>query len=263
MKTDMKKIMMMSLVALVAMTMMSCLHIKVDGKDWTSFTGGHENNTPTQVHQVKEVTEMSPFSKVKVAGPFNVIFDQGKNNTVRVDGTTEQLEKMTIYVKDGSLYIDQRKNQSSGTFDRMVIYVSAFTINGIEIAGSSTVTAPKAIDAAEMTIEVAGSGDVTLAQMVCTQLGIEIAGSGNVTLGPIQAKNVKNEIAGSGNIYIAELTCNKVNNEIAGSGDITLYNLNVEQVKSEIAGSGNVNLRGNIGSHKEDIAGSGKVKVNE
>ena len=60
---------------------------------------------------------------------------------------------------------------------------------------------------------------------------------------------------------MASLTCKKANNEIAGSGDITLNNLNVDHVKSEIAGSGNVILRGKVGSHDEEIAGSGKVNV--
>ena len=50
----MKKVLVMSLLALVVMTMSSCLRVKIDGKDWNF--GGHTNDTPTQVHQVGEVT---------------------------------------------------------------------------------------------------------------------------------------------------------------------------------------------------------------
>ncbi len=258
----MKKVFMtMSLVALVVMTMTSCMHVKIGGKDW-SF-GGHENNTPTQVHQVGEETAMDPFDVVNVAGPFNVIFEQGEAPTVRVEGTTEQLGKMTIYVKDGELYIDQRKNESGNVFKGLQVFVTSPSIKGIDLAGSGKVTAPKALTSNDMKLELAGSGNITLAQLTCKDLVIEVAGSGEVTTGPIQANKVTNEIAGSGDINLTGLTCKDIHNEIAGSGDIVLNNVNVENVKSEIAGSGDVILRGKVGSHQEDTAGSGKVHVNE
>ena len=255
----------LSLVALVMMTMTSCLHIKVGDKDWSFGNSGHTNNTPTQVHQVGEVTSMQTFDELNVAGPFNVILEQGESNTVRVDGTTEQLEKMTIYVKDGELYIDQRESKWNGDdFKGLRVFVSTPSIKGIGLAGSGSVTAPKTLTTLNnMRLELAGSGDITLSELKCNDLRMEIAGSGNITTGPIQANEVNSEIAGSGDVSVASLTCKKLHNEIAGSGDLTYNNMNVEHVSSDIAGSGDIYLLGNIGSHSEDIAGSGKVHVNE
>ena len=263
MKTTMNKYLTMSLVALVIMAMTSCTHVKIGNKDWSIFdlAKGHTNDTPTQVHQVGTQTTMNTFDALNVAGPFNVIFEQDEGCTVRVDGTTEQLEKITIYVKDGELYIDQRKNEPEGTFDGMRIFVSAPMIDEIDIAGSGNVTTPKSLTVNDLNLEIAGSGDITVGQLTCKDLDISIAGSGDVIIGMIQANGVKNEIAGSGGIDIAGLICKTVHNEIAGSGDITLNNLKVDQVKTEIAGSGDVNLRGTVGHHEEDIAGSGKVNV--
>ena len=236
----MNKIMLMSLVALVVMTMTSC-NVRIGDKGF-GF-GDHENNTPTQVHQVDQPTSMNRFDEVGVAGPFNVIYQQGEGYTVLVKGTTEQLSKMTIYVEGNSLVIDQRRNEPSGTFDGLQVFVTAPVVDCLSIAGSGKLTAPKALDFNDLRLEVAGSGDITLGQLTCKDLG--------------------NEIAGSGDIDIAGLTCKDVNNEIAGSGNITLNNLNVENVKSEIAGSGDIILRGKVANHNEDIAGSGKVHINE
>ena len=258
----MKKFFVMSLVALVAMTMASCMHVKIGDKDW-SF-GTRSNNTPTQVHQVGQVTTLAVFDKVNVAGPFNVFYEQGEANTVLVKGTTEQLEKMTIYVKDGELYIDQRESKWSGNdFKGLQVYVTSPVIKGIDLAGSGKVTAPKAVNANDLDLDLAGSGEITLSQLKCMDLKNDIAGSGKVTIGIVQANKVVNDIAGSGDIDIASLTCKHITNDIAGSGDIILNNLDVDEVKSDIAGSGDVILRGNIRSHSEDIAGSGKVKINE
>lgn len=255
----------LSLVALVVMTMTSCLHIKVGDKDWSFGNSGHKNNTPTQVHQVGEVTPMQTFNELNVAGPFNVILEQGEAYTVRVEGKTEQLEKITIYVKDGELYIDQRESKWTGDeIKGMRIFVSAPTIEGLNLAGSGDITAPKALTlAGNMKLEVAGSGDITLAELKCNNLYLEIAGSGTITIGPIQANEVRSETAGSGDISVASLTCKKLDNEIAGSGDMTFNNMTVEKVTSEIAGSGDIYLHGKIGSHSEEIAGSGKVHINE
>ncbi|MBR0493507.1 MAG: DUF2807 domain-containing protein [Muribaculaceae bacterium] len=260
----MKKVLVMSLLALVVMTMSSCLRVKIGENGWSLINkAGHRNDTPTQVHQVNEVTQMQQFDELDVAGPFNVILEQGQASTVRVEGTVDQLGNMTIYVKDGDLVIDMKEDMvdASKFFDGLRVFVSSPMVKDIEIAGSGSVTAPQALAVNELNLEIAGSGDITLAQLTSKNLYMEIAGSGDITLGTVQANEARSEIAGSGNIEVASLTCKKANNEIAGSGDITLNNLNVDHVKSEIAGSGNVILRGKVGSHDEEIAGSGKVNV--
>ena len=260
----MKKVLVMSLLALVVMTMSSCLRVKIGENGWSLINkAGHRNDTPTQVHQVNEVTQMQQFDELDVAGPFNVILEQGQASTVRVEGTVDQLGNMTIYVKDGDLVIDMKEDMvdASKFFDGLRVFVSSPVVKGIEIAGSGSVTAPQALAVNELNLEIAGSGDITLAQITCKDLEIEVAGSGDVVTGPIQADEVKNQIAGSGSIELTGIICKNVKNEIAGSGDITLNNLNVNHVHTSIAGSGDVILRGTVGSHSEDIAGSGKVNV--
>ena len=240
----MKKVLVMSLLALVVVTMSSCLHVKFGENGWSLINkGGHSNNTPTQVHQVSKVTQMEAFDEIDVAGPFNVILEQGQAATVRVDGTVDQLGNMTIYVKDGNLVIDMKEDMvdASKFFDGLRVFVSSPMVKSIEVDGSGSLTAPKALAVNDMNLEVSGSGDITLAQLTCKGLDIEVAGSGNVMTGLVQADAVKNSIA--------------------GSGDVRLNNLNVDHVSTSIAGSGDVILRGTVGSHSEEIAGSGRVDV--
>ena len=260
----MKKVLVMSLLALVVVTMSSCLHVKFGENGWSLINkAGRSNNTPTQVHQVNEVTQMEAFDEIDVAGPFNVILEQGQATTVRVDGTVDQLGNMTIYVKDGDLVIDMKEDMvdASKFFDGLRVFVSSPMVKSIEVDGSGSLTAPKALAVNDMNLEVSGSGGITLAQLTCKGLDIEVAGSGNVMTGLVQADAVKNSIAGSGDIELASVVCKEVKNSIAGSGDVRLNNLNVDHVSTSIAGSGDVILRGTVGSHSEEIAGSGRVDV--
>ena len=68
---------MMSLMALVAMTMMSCSSVHFA-----------ENNgadkTPSQVHAVNQVTTMSSFDEVEIAGGYKVVYEQGTEHSVRI-----------------------------------------------------------------------------------------------------------------------------------------------------------------------------------
>jgi hypothetical protein len=261
---EMKKVFMISFMAAVVLMASSCLRVKLGENGWSLINkSGPRNDTPTQVHELDKAIAMQPFDRLHVSGPFNIILEQGQAGTVRVDGTIDQLGATTIYVKDGELFVDMKEDMvDSGRFFKgMRVFVCAVDINGIEIAGSGSVTAPAALAVNDLGLNVAGSGDITLAQLTCHDLDIEIAGSGSVTLGPVQADGVKTDIAGSGDIEVARLSCKNLYNQVAGSGDMTFNNANVEEVKSDIAGSGNVIVRGKVGSHNESVAGSGKVSI--
>lgn len=258
----MKKLMMMSLAALAVMAMMSCTNVKIGDKDW-SLGNGHKNNTPTQVNAVATETAMQPFDEIDVTGPFNVILTPSDHHAVRIEGTAEQLEKMTIYVKDGELYIDHKTNVPSGTFNGLQVFVTSPSVKDIDITGSGSVTAPQALSSTEMNIDVTGSGQVTLAQLTCQKLDIDITGSGKVMTGPIHSNVVQTEITGSGKIDITGLTCKRLENEISGSGDMIFNDLNIEVVKSDISGSGDIYLNGTVGKSTKEVSGSGKVHVNE
>lgn len=255
---EMKKSLMLSLLTLVAVTMTSCLHVRVNA----------DKAMPTQVHQVGQDVTMEAYDEIDVAGPFNVFYEQGDNYSVRVDGATDQLGKMTIYVKDGELTIraldhvgEKALKIHDGDFDGMRIFLTAPAIKGVDLAGSGRVTMPGALSVVSMDIDLAGSGEVTLAQLTCTDLDVDVSGSGAVTTGPVKADQVDVDLAGSGRISMAALTCKKVVNDLAGSGVITLSNLDVEHVSSDIAGSGRVILSGHVGNHQENVVGSGKVDV--
>lgn len=255
-----KHLMMMSLMALVVMTIASCMRIKVGNKEWS--IGNSEmltDNTPSQVREVGQETAIQQFDELDVVGPFNVILEQGDNSTVRVEGTAEQLAKMTIYVKDGELCIRRKQKLNNNELEGLRVFVCTPTVKNIELTGSGRVTAPNALNTADLTIDLSGSGDITLAQLTCQELSMEVSGSGEMTTGPIKANEVETDVTGSGTINIAGLTCNTLDNDVTGSGNVTINNINVNVANSDVTGSGTILMRGKVGTHNEDITGSGKV----
>lgn len=258
MKQDMKKVFLMSLVALVAMTMTSCVNL-VNKK--------YRNDTPTQVSEVEKVTTMQAFEKVSVKAPVNVILEQNGSSTVRVKATDEQLKKMTIYVNDGELTIDM-KEYSIGLFDGMrdefgsvTVFVNVDALKHINISGAGNLTVPTALNTDDIEMHITGAGDMTVAQMTCQNLDINITGAGEVTMGNVQANTVNAHVTGAGNIEMDGLTAKSLDNRSTGASNMVFNNMNVDVVKSQISGAGNVTLSGKVGSHEENITGAGTVDI--
>lgn len=254
----MKKIFVMSLVALVAMTMMSCVSL---------VNKQYRNDTPSQVSEIEKVTAMQAFDKVNVEAPVNVILEQTGSNTVRVKGTNEQLEKMTIYVDKDGLTIDL-KEYNQGLFDDLknnfkgvTVFVTVDALKDIKITGAGDVTIPAALKSDDLNLHVTGAGDMNVAQLTCKNLDIKITGAGDMTMGAINADAVTAKITGAGNVEVASLVAKSLDNKTTGAGNMEFKNMNVDVVKSHISGAGNVTLSGTVGSHEEKITGVGSVDV--
>lgn len=253
----MKKYLTMSLLTLVAMALTSCMSVNLgDMVD--------KDDTPTQVPEINKVTTVPPFDKVDMADAFKVIYEQGNTHSVRIDASEQALQEMTVYVKDGDLRIRKAVKKATVDFKQVKIYVTSPDLKGIDLAGSGVFAASKRIVASgNLDMEIAGSGNIMLAEVSCKDAFMEIAGSGDIEIGLLNAKDTKAEIAGSGDINLGTFTCTNFNISIAGSGDVNCDNITAEILHTEIAGSGDVTLKGTVKNRTEDIAGSGKVTVSE
>ena len=253
----MKKYFLMSLMAIVGMTMTSCMSV--------NFNDNGVDKTPTQVSEINKVTAMQPFNEVDISGSFKIVYDQGAEYTVRIEATEQELKEMTVYVKNGELRIRKAVAKPTVSFKNVKIHVSSPELKKIELAGSGLFAASNGISSinSDLDVEVAGSGNVLLTSVDCFGSNLEIAGSGNIEIGHLQANEVTAEIAGSGNVNFGTLVCNDLKAEIAGSGNVNCDNIDAVNAHVEIAGSGDVNLTGRVSVLNKDIAGSGKVNLVE
>lgn len=205
------------------------------------------NTHETQVSVMNQETAMSDFDKVDVAGSMNVVLEQGDECSVTVKGENEEaFLNLVVYVKRSTLIIETKKtligNLFSKGMDGITVYVTTPTIKKISMAGSGQFTTESPISGKDLKVSLAGSGNVMFKELLtCDKLHVDLAGSGNV--------------------IVKTLKANMLHTNIAGSGNAEYQNLDVAYAKSNIAGSGNVILQGKVGSHKEGIAGSGKVDL--
>ena len=199
---------------------------------------------------------VSDFDKIGVAGSFDVILKKGNEGAISIQADENLMEYIITEVKDGSLKIKPKKGHQLKSTKTIQITVGFNNLEEVSLAGSGDVTSTDAINAADLKLSLAGSGDINL-KVSTKNLNSNIAGSGNINLNG-STDEFSCNIAGSGNLNGYDLTATIANAKIAGSGNVKVNAVN--EIHAKIAGSGNVYYTGNPDVEKSNSAGSGSLK---
>lgn len=254
----MKKFFLMSLVALMFLAMVSCLGLNYGG-------GSVEDDTPTQVTEIKQVTTMKPFDAVNINGAFRVIYRHGEEHSVAVDASEQAFKEMTVYVKDGELCIHKTVDKPTARLGNVKVYVTSPELHRIDVSGSGLFAANDTIDlGTNPRVFVDGKSWVLLMSAINQGKTIfSVDGSANIQIGRLKTDGMVAAIDGSGVIEMGELECQTLRVDITGSGEMSCENIQADNVYADISGSGNVNLKGTVKNINKEISGSGKVNISD
>lgn len=185
--------------------------------------------------------EVGAFSKIRVAGPYDVAITTGGTPMAAASGSARLLDKTEVLVEGDTLVIRPKKQKGIGwpwgRHGKVNFTVSTAMLNGAALAGS---------------------GDIKVDRVEGDFSG-KIAGSGGIEVGAINGGNAELEIAGSGSARAAG-TADQVTAKIAGSGEIDAAGLAAKVATVKIAGSGAVRAQASD-SAAVNIAGSGDVEI--
>lgn len=206
---------------------------------------------------VRKDIRVDRFSKLAVAGSMDVAYTQKPGRpTVEVYTSDNIAEVLDIRVEGSTLCIGFKKNVSV-SYGKLEIKVSSERLSGIAVAGSGGVEVRGGLKADDLAVSVAGSGDVDVERISCTNLSASVAGSGDVKLPDVAARRTKVSVAGSGDVEIKGIA-DEVVYSVAGSGDISAAGFKARKVNASVTGSGDIKCHA-TDSLKVRIAGSGDV----
>jgi hypothetical protein len=209
---------------------------------------------------VQKSYPVSDFTKVEVAGPFDVTIRTASAPSVNAKGNQKLMERLVVEVKGDKLVIHPESNHSWfnwgwGTNGKADIAITVPTISGAVLAGSGGISIDN-VKGDEFEGSVAGSGDLDIDSVDVKSLKFVIAGSGDVRAKAGQTGSAAYKIMGSGGIDARSVRSQTAEVSIAGSGSIRGQATAAADV--EIMGSGDVTITGgakcNVTKH-----GSGDV----
>ena len=211
----------------------------------------------TTYAQNTQERNVGSFNQIKIGGAYDVFIKKGSSASVRLEGPTKDLDKITTEVKDGVLKVQKKKNVSWGwnAGKSVKVYITYTELKGLHSSGSSDVKVENTVNASDFSLSCSGSGDIHIPLKV-SSLSARISGSGDMEIeGNCDEENFS--ISGSGDIEASGLEAKKATLKISGSGSIRLHV--TDYLEGHISGSGKVRYKGDP-RQKVKISGSGSVR---
>lgn len=207
-----------------------------------SYNSGswNSNKVVASKNYVTKEVKVDNFTRLSVAGSPDVIFTQKSGGPeVEIYTSDNIVDLLDIKVKDNTLSVGFKRNVNV-TYNKLEIRVSAEMLNGVYVAGSGDINLKNGLKINEnLTISIAGSGDIEGSNIQCNDLKISVAGSGDITTNNI--------------------TCNNLKVTVSGSGDMVLRNVTSTATEASVAGSGTAAITGTTGNASYSVSGSGDL----
>jgi hypothetical protein len=197
--------------------------------------------------------EVPAFDAIRVEGPIKVHLMRTEQQHVDIEAQPNILELIETHVHEGVWSI--RTRQCTKTKDDVVVHISTPSIVGITIEGSGEVVGADLFEMDELTLNVAGSGELSL-DVDARSVTASVQGSGDMKLAG-RTNILDLSIQGSGDIDAWDLLCARARAEVVGSGDIKLHV--TDELEAVITGSGDIQYKGSPGKLNHNVTGSGSV----
>lgn len=190
------------------------------------------------------------FNQLVISNSNDVEFIPSDTFSVTITAPEKSIGRTTLSVSDSVLTIGHRSGNSHNDKDVIWIanndnyYVSKLVVRApyltlVSLAGSGSLACSKVIKTPELTLQVAGSGDINLAGIEAGTVEAVVAGSGTITARLSRVASTTANVRGSGDIAMKLAECGGVTAGVSGSGEVSLSG-SARTLSQDVAGSGNI-----------------------
>ena len=250
----MKKLVFATSAFLLAFTLSSCAQSYTRSISSDIFSG---KTVKASDNYVTKQIRVKSFDEIQVSGSVDVTYTQRSGKPkVEIYTSDNVVDLLDIRVKNGCLNVGFKKNVSV-KYNKLEVRISSEDLNQVNIVGSSDFEFANGLKTENLSISVAGSGDVKGKNLSTGTLKVSVAGSGDLNLGNVTATTTKASVAGSGTVRMYGRT-QDANYSVAGSGDLLVEDYVAQNVEASVAGSGDIKCHA-VKFLKAHTNGSGEI----
>lgn len=207
--------------------------------------------------QETETRKVGSFNKLEAGGSFDVVLEQGNENTVTVEAKGVDPEKIITEVKGNVLKVYLKKGNYRNI--QATIYITYQDLESISNAGSGNLRCKSDLSAPTFKFSNSGSGDaVAEGNIKGDRVSFDISGSGNVKVASLEAKDFDLSMSGSGNFEASSGRVAEFSIDKSGSGNVKAREVKTEVCTVDMSGSGNIAISASQ-SLKGNVSGSGNI----
>jgi hypothetical protein len=169
-----------------------------------------------------QVRQAKNFHGISVGYAFDVYLSQGTEEAVAVSSADEKyLEKITVDVKDGILYIGLEKGWKMHMGNKKFkAYISFKNIDKLNISGACDVFVEGAIKAENLKVDLSGASDLR-AKLDVSKLTVDLSGASDMSVQGI-ATQLSIEASGASKFKGFDLRTDFCNANASGASDIKI-----------------------------------------
>jgi hypothetical protein len=197
-----------------------------------------DDSEPTSVVQGSGVAavdtrEVAPFSGVELQGVNDVTIGVGSEQLVVVRADDNLVDRITTDVRGGVLVIDETGGLASVTPMRVEITVPS--LDEARLSGSGAIVVD-GHDLDSLAVVLPGTGTIRAVGTV-SNLDVDLAGTGEADLGQLVARDATVTLSGAGSVFVN--VTGTLEASVSGAGNVT-YTGDPDRVDREISGVGSV-----------------------
>jgi hypothetical protein len=178
-----------------------------------------------------ETRALPAFTAIDLTGVNDVTIGVGGQQLVTVRGDDNLVPLVTTEVTDGTLVIAE--SESIDTTSPMSVEVTVPSLDAVRLTGTGVMTVD-GHDLEQLTISLAGTGTLRAAGSV-SQLDVELLGTGDVELRELVSEVAIVELAGTGDVFVN--VTRTLDASLSGIGTI-YYSGNPGSVTRKVTGAG-------------------------
>ncbi len=205
MKTFQKAILLLSLLALVPISMM-----------------GQSSKV------IKEKRNLSGFSGISISSGWDAVLTQGKNFSVTIEANEESMESLRIEVKNETLYVSSEREfrfsdiLRSRSNNIRKVHITLPELQKITASGGSDILPQTQFSTENIKIVMSGGSDLKSLSLDCQSLDCRTSGGSDASIHLVKGENVKINSSGGSDVSLTGLSATMVDLQTSGGSDVKL-----------------------------------------
>lgn len=190
----------------------------------------------------KKEYSIPEYSEIIVKAPATIYYEEKADQPayVRLEVDENLLAYMKVFVKDKKLTIEEGNTLTPTSFK---VYTNSRSIISFSLQSFGNVYSQNAIHIKDLKIEMKGTGNIELDNIIGKSVSVNLSGTGAAKLkGAAENINLTIDKKGSGLIDTEGLAVENANCDLSGSGNIKISVTN--KLEAKINGSGNITYIG-------------------